>query len=432
MIAATSWGLGVHQYDVRLTDLLPHFVKFSYIGLVVQSVWPYIIKLSILALYLRIFSSSFGNRWAIRAVLVFVSLWTVYSFLQTLLLCIPIAKAWDLSMRGGRCLVVKWPSILNGAMNAATDLLVLVLPIPMVMRLQMGTRQKTGMLAIVLMGSFATIASFVRFGIFVDQTLWRPDVTWTVTPTIVWCTVEGNLGIICACIVVLKPFVRHVFPTLFATSSAPASDGRTPSHGSSSRSGGSHRSGSFFNSLFKRRRYNSCNNSGNHITREKPITPPFARHPHPHPYPYEPALPLSSSPLPEGSKQETTITTITTSTTPSTTPAKPGHRHHRPHGPRRPDPSPDARFAQGVYLDLGPSRPPSARTASSVSVSASASASAYSVDEVTAVESSMGSRVHSPTSGDAAGGAGGGGGGGATQAKNIATPDESDTQRGRL
>lgn len=40
----------------------------------------------------------------------------------------------------------------------------------------------------------------------------NPDVTWTQASAAVWSTVELNVGLICNCVVTLKPFVKRHFP----------------------------------------------------------------------------------------------------------------------------------------------------------------------------------------------------------------------------
>lgn len=58
----------------------------------------------------------------------------------------------------------------------------------------------------------------------------NPDVTYSQGRAAVWSCVELNVGIVCASVIVLKPFVRQHFPGVFSSYilSADNSDGRTP------------------------------------------------------------------------------------------------------------------------------------------------------------------------------------------------------------
>lgn len=45
----------------------------------------------------------------------------------------------------------------------------------------------------------------------------NPDVTYSQGRAAVWSCVELNVGIVCASVIVLKPFMRHHFPGVFST-----------------------------------------------------------------------------------------------------------------------------------------------------------------------------------------------------------------------
>ena len=56
--------------------------------------------------------------------------------------------------------------------------------------------------------------SIVR--ITVNSRLDRDDVTWSYVACTIWSTIEGNVGVICACLPVLAP-VLHAFAALFGS-----------------------------------------------------------------------------------------------------------------------------------------------------------------------------------------------------------------------
>lgn len=62
------------------------------------------------------------------------------------------------------------------------------------------------------------LASIARIS-YVKAMATNPDVTWTQASAAVWSSVELNLGVICNCILRLKPFVVSHFPS-FARSLA--------------------------------------------------------------------------------------------------------------------------------------------------------------------------------------------------------------------
>lgn len=72
----------------------------------------------------------------------------------------------------------------------------------------------------------ACVASIVRVS-YVKAMQANPDVTWTQASAAVWSCLELNLGILCNCLALLKPFVRRHMPFL-AGSSAGAPTGGKP------------------------------------------------------------------------------------------------------------------------------------------------------------------------------------------------------------
>lgn len=67
--------------------------------------------------------------------------------------CIPLAKAWDITITEGRCINVTKLLISNAYYNIFSDFILLVLPLPMVWNLQLPLRQKLGVTAVFSTGA---------------------------------------------------------------------------------------------------------------------------------------------------------------------------------------------------------------------------------------------------------------------------------------
>ena len=132
-------------------------VQYLQSAAIVQSVMPSLVKLSLLALYLRLFSSSRPGRIVIWATIVFVSVRALYGVLWNLLSCRPLAKAWDRTIKHGHCLDPAANTLIGYTINAVTDLLVLLIPVPLVASLQLGGRQKLALLAILMIGGWSVL-----------------------------------------------------------------------------------------------------------------------------------------------------------------------------------------------------------------------------------------------------------------------------------
>lgn len=118
--------------------------------------WP--TKLSVLLLYRRIFGDTPGIRawglnfnWTVKVYLVLICVTFVSVEIVTIFACLPIARSWDKSIPGGCVQLVPW-WYSYGAMNIFTDLTILLLPMPLIQRLEIPARQKAGLFAIFGLG----------------------------------------------------------------------------------------------------------------------------------------------------------------------------------------------------------------------------------------------------------------------------------------
>lgn len=109
-------------------------------------------KLSLLFFYLRITP----QLWFLRATKVLIGVVLVYTVsiaLSNLLACRPVRAAWDGSITDKTCINRSALYIATAALNIATDMTMLVLPIPVVVPLQMSSRQKVEIVGIFMLGS---------------------------------------------------------------------------------------------------------------------------------------------------------------------------------------------------------------------------------------------------------------------------------------
>ena len=112
----------------------------------------YFAKITILILLLRIFGVDSKFRVACWFVII---IWTTYTFINVclcLLGCNPIQKAWE-PMIPGECLDLIQIGIASGYINIVTDVMILVLPIPMVWQLHLRTKLKVAVTAVFLIGT---------------------------------------------------------------------------------------------------------------------------------------------------------------------------------------------------------------------------------------------------------------------------------------
>jgi hypothetical protein len=113
------------------------------------------------------------------------------------------------------------------AINAATDILLALLPVPLVWRLQLNLRAKISLIFVLTLGLFAGIAGIVKSE-KQKLALYQPDQYVHDTFTI-WWFVEYNVGMIAASLPALKPLFRRVLETARGTTLTKNSGRRYPS-----------------------------------------------------------------------------------------------------------------------------------------------------------------------------------------------------------
>ncbi|KAF6808618.1 hypothetical protein CPLU01_15648 [Colletotrichum plurivorum] len=195
------WALGIDDI-VRTTQLLYIYSFISCVAILVT-------KMSILLFYWRVFM---GNQLSFR-----ISFWLgaflvgsypVYFMITIGFCCSPLSHYWT-QFKGteGTCIDVGRFFLILAIINLITDVILLVIPVPEILKLQMTKDKKIGVCGILGLGSFVCIASAVRvhhLGVFASAT----DITWMMGPVAIWSSVEPSVGIVSACLPAFKPLLR--------------------------------------------------------------------------------------------------------------------------------------------------------------------------------------------------------------------------------
>ena len=109
-------------------------------------------KLSILLFY-RQLSPQRWWRWSVHTTSLVVVGYCIALLFAVLFACNPISKAWDVTMTGGSCIDIVSVYKATAFFGIFTDLVLLVLPFPLVLNLQMKTPQKVGIIFVFVIGS---------------------------------------------------------------------------------------------------------------------------------------------------------------------------------------------------------------------------------------------------------------------------------------
>ena len=119
------------------------------------------IKASILYLYHRIFFVSRGFMIGLWVLGVFVACYSITQFFAAILQCMPIASTWDPEIKG-YCINTDIGATVIATLNVLTDFIILILPMPILWRLQKPTKEKIQIMGMFLLAGFVCFASIYR------------------------------------------------------------------------------------------------------------------------------------------------------------------------------------------------------------------------------------------------------------------------------
>ncbi|KAI1179218.1 hypothetical protein F4777DRAFT_502601 [Nemania sp. FL0916] len=248
--------LGPHQWDVPLSKFNASFLERTLTSIVLFSLSSLLVKVALLALYLRVFSPNATARLMIWVGVATIVAFYILAIIINIVFCVPISMttpvpdkdAWAKKLEASSCSQAVYNlNAAIGLFGVVSDIYVLVIPIRMVCKLRIRRARKFGILGIFLTGllyehsnhqhAVCQLTLLRATALSIASTAFRFiqlesfDFTWDSIPSYSLRAAELNIGLICGCMpvifVVLKRFFHHG-STKEQLSSSPAM--RTPSH----------------------------------------------------------------------------------------------------------------------------------------------------------------------------------------------------------
>ena len=209
----TKHGLGQDIWTRSFEDVT-EVLKLFYMAEVFYLTTTVLTKVSILFFYLRVFSS-FTFRRIVWAVVGVCTAFYVSFVFALVFQCWPISYAWTRwdGEHSGQCINIGAGIFSHAAMNMVLDLVVLILPLPVLWKMQL-TYSIMGKVHIFVMFSFGlvvTVISALRLQTLVNFFNSR-NPTYDFFAPALWSALEVYIGIICACLPAAKVFFFRVAP----------------------------------------------------------------------------------------------------------------------------------------------------------------------------------------------------------------------------
>ncbi|OLN87244.1 hypothetical protein CCHL11_03665 [Colletotrichum chlorophyti] len=175
-------------------------------------------KVSVLFFYLRIFPNK-KFRWASYATMGYIIISTTILLFLQIFQCIPFEYNW-LGWKGGfgphQCLNINTLAFVAGGLSISHDVIILILPLPLLWHLNMSKRSKAGIFFMFSLGVFVLITSCVRLQYIVLFTR-SLNPTWDFTDALIWSGVEVSVSMIVVCLPAMRLLVSRVLPSLFGS-----------------------------------------------------------------------------------------------------------------------------------------------------------------------------------------------------------------------
>ncbi|RSH80818.1 hypothetical protein EHS25_006987 [Saitozyma podzolica] len=184
-------------------------------------------RTTILILYHNIAAAHPFLRYASLCTMALINIAGIVLTFLNIFQCHPISAAF--SEVDGTCIDIVSLYFASAPINALTDLAILLLPLPILTTLRIEFREKVIVVATFMIGGFATLVDVVRI-FYLQEPLKEErqiDMSRPITPTkrpanfsyyasfsLMWLSVEVSVGIMCCCVLVLKPLVMRVMPKL--------------------------------------------------------------------------------------------------------------------------------------------------------------------------------------------------------------------------
>ncbi|KAI1462334.1 hypothetical protein F4805DRAFT_474313 [Annulohypoxylon moriforme] len=167
-------------------------------------------KMSMLVLYLRL-APHMWFRWTCYICIAIIASYSITAALVESLACRPLEGIVDESL-DAQC-YDSYPAYIS--LNIGIDIIILLLPIPLVIRMQLPKRQKISVILLFATGIVVCCVALKRVT-YIPTLEASEDYDWDAVPDMILCFIEVNLGIVCASVPVVRPFFSRLLPALLA------------------------------------------------------------------------------------------------------------------------------------------------------------------------------------------------------------------------
>lgn len=202
-IVQTKYGLGLPLLLRPKANLIP-YTRSNYAGRPIYQMGISFFKVALLISYLRLFK---GTSHSVYRRVVWIAMVAIVAghlgcSLTLILACNPVHKSWD-PATPGTCLAAGPSFTAYAIVTIVSDVVVAIIPIPVLLQLKVNTGKKVGLIVIFLLGLFTTLCSVFRY-LQINRIQYGDGNS---TMLILWGVIEFNVGNVVSSL----PFLAPIF-----------------------------------------------------------------------------------------------------------------------------------------------------------------------------------------------------------------------------
>ncbi|TKX25240.1 hypothetical protein C1H76_2473 [Elsinoe australis] len=235
IVANQFFGWDRHIWDLPFSMYANSLIT-AMVGKILFTLAATFTRISLILFFYRLVKDAHLRwyRWLLHASIIWtVAVGITFIFLSVFI-CLPVKAYWTWPpIPTQKCIDEGLVTLIAGVINSVTDLLVTLLPVPLIMRLRLPVKQRLGVLVLLCLGIVVTAAGVIRTYYIWKSLIGSWDITWYAFHLWIAACVEIDLAVLCACAPALKPLFSSLASRMSSGISSVISP-RPNSHQSSS------------------------------------------------------------------------------------------------------------------------------------------------------------------------------------------------------
>ncbi|KAF7717967.1 Uncharacterized protein PECH_004669 [Penicillium ucsense] len=201
---------GGYHFDELTQDDQTNFKKFTWISTIIYCPMALCVKIALLAILTRIFAPYRGKVWFIYILLAGLCIYYTIALVIKIRICNPVSLYWQGTKEEieNSCLDQRAAFLADAVISAMSDMVILVLPLPLTWSLQMSRNRKLRVIGILGAGGLATGFSIYRV-VLVSRVQEFYDLSMFFIRVIMSGNAEAGIGLVCACLPTVNILISH-------------------------------------------------------------------------------------------------------------------------------------------------------------------------------------------------------------------------------